>query len=309
MLAVVMTCSYFRLFRLVSIWFTLIGVTSFTVNKAQVRTSLHQYDKIFRSTSASVRSNPTNRFYIPSIIRQNMLPDDIGSTFKVAVEFFDGSTVVDPVVVSNAFWTRLQSNVLSVVLGQFLAAVVFTFLISLARSQLSKLFSFVTEKVFSSSANTSMNGRHQLNVPSNLRDGYDGTIHPDFVKLLLCLTIDIIGSSSTLIPILGDASDLLWAPIAGLLLRSLFHGSNIVFALEFTEEILPLTDVLPLATVCWVVDTFFRDSSVASLLQLGRYAASSEIRIDRSYPIDVDSIEMTSRKDKGFSSSSEETMN
>jgi hypothetical protein len=73
-------------------------------------------------------------------------------------------------------------------------------------------------------------------------------VQPDFGKLLLCIAIDVIGSSSELVPFVGEVTDLVWAPIAGLALRSLY-GSNILFALEFAEEILPFTDILPLATL------------------------------------------------------------
>ena len=66
-------------------------------------------------------------------------------------------------------------------------------------------------------------------------------------------------------------TDVIYAPIAALALRSLFMGSNVVFALEFAEEILPLTDILPLATICWIVETYFGDSTLAKTLQIGNY--------------------------------------
>lgn len=44
-----------------------------------------------------------------------------------------------------------------------------------------------------------------------------------------------------------------------------------MFALEFVEEFLPFTDVLPLATICWIVETFFGDTSFAKSLQIGNY--------------------------------------
>ena len=64
------------------------------------------------------------------------------------VEVFDGSTIVDPVVVSSAFWTGLQTKILSVIIGQFLAASVFAILSSIAASQLTKLGELVSSKVF-----------------------------------------------------------------------------------------------------------------------------------------------------------------
>ena len=74
-------------------------------------------------------------------------------------------------------------------------------------------------------------------------------ITPDVRKLILCLIIDIVGTSSELIPFLGELTDIVYAPVAALALRSLFQGSNVVFALEFLEEFLPFTDILPLATI------------------------------------------------------------
>jgi hypothetical protein len=79
------------------------------------------------------------------------------------------------------------------------------------------------------------------------RDGSPG-VTIDLGKLFLCVAIDMIGSASELVPVLGEVTDVVWAPIAGLALRSIF-GSNIVFALEFAEEILPFTDIFPLATL------------------------------------------------------------
>lgn len=81
----------------------------------------------------------------------HMLPLDTASwassTLNTAVDVFDGSGI-DPVVVSNVFWSRLQANFLSVILGNFLAAIVFAFIMSQVSSQLSKLGSFVTENIF-----------------------------------------------------------------------------------------------------------------------------------------------------------------
>ena len=67
-------------------------------------------------------------------------------------------------------------------------------------------------------------------------------ITPDIGKLILCIVIDVIGTSSELIPIAGELTDVAWAPIAAIALRSIY-GSNIIFALEFVEEILPFTDI------------------------------------------------------------------
>lgn len=91
--------------------------------------------------SATVRSRGDVALYV--------VPPDASwaSTLTTAVDFFDGSGV-DPVVVSNSFMARLQGQFISVLIGNFLAATVFAFIMSQASSQLSKLGSFVTESIF-----------------------------------------------------------------------------------------------------------------------------------------------------------------
>jgi hypothetical protein len=170
----------------------------------------------------------------------------------------------------------------------------------LAKSQIPKIFAFINEQIFHSSTSTES---QKLRIPKNLRDESsvptNSRIEPDLGKLLACVAIDTIGSSSILIPFIGDASDVLWAPTAGLLLRYLFYNSNVILLLEFAEEILPLTDILPLATLCWIVDTYFRDSSIAELLQLGDYSPAVTDR-DRKDAIDVNSRDYRSKSDREF---------
>jgi uncharacterized membrane protein YciS (DUF1049 family) len=218
----------------------------------------------------------------PSVAVHSLAETRVTTALHVVppVEVFDGSGI-DPVVVSNVFWTRLQANFINVLIGNFLAAIVFSFLMSQAAIQLSKLGAFVTESIFKGDKGT---GGSRASTTSTFQraDAVSSPVNVDLGKLILCIAIDVIGSASELVPVLGEVTDVVWAPIAGLALRSLF-GSNIVFALEFTEEFLPFTDILPLATLCWVVDTFFSDSDLAKALGLGKGRA-----IRSSDAIDVD---------------------
>ena len=65
---------------------------------------------------------------------------------------------------------------------------------------------------------------------------------------MVCIAIDVIGSASETVPVFGEVTDIVWAPIAATALKSLF-ASDAVFALELAEELLPWTDFLPLATI------------------------------------------------------------
>jgi hypothetical protein len=89
-------------------------------------------------------------------------------------------------------------------------------------------------------------------------------------KLLLSLLIDAIGSASYLVPVVGEITDLGWAPVQMILLMALYEtagandGSNgssggggadleWLKYVSFVEEILPFTDIVPTATLGWFI--------------------------------------------------------
>ena len=205
-----------------------------------------------------------------------------------AVETFDGSQIVDPVVVSGAFWTSLKAKLLSVIIGQILATIAFIGITALIGSYLPKMGDFIGGMLFKEenkakiqSAVNEFTTKSAGAVKSAGGAISSSTVQPDIGKLLLCLLIDTIGTSSELIPFIGEATDVAWAPIAALGLRSLF-GSNIVFGLEFVEEIFPFTDVIPLATICWCVETFAAESNLAKALGIGSFGTNAGAVIDVS---------------------------
>ena len=72
-------------------------------------------------------------------------------------------------------------------------------------------------------------------------------------KLIVCLVIDFVGSSSYLLPGVGEAFDLAWAPTQTIMIAAMFdHVSPNLKYVSFVEEILPFTDVIPSATLGWV---------------------------------------------------------
>lgn len=72
--------------------------------------------------------------------------------------------------------------------------------------------------------------------------------------LLWGLLFDAIGMLSFSIPFIGEFSDLVWAPIAGLLLKSMYKGTvgKVGGIIAFFEEILPGADVIPTFTLTWI---------------------------------------------------------
>lgn len=72
-------------------------------------------------------------------------------------------------------------------------------------------------------------------------------------KLMLGLLLDGIGMLSFTIPLIGEFSDVVWAPLAGFLMTMMYKGrvGKVAGVLTFVEEIIPFTDVIPSFTLTW----------------------------------------------------------
>ena len=74
-------------------------------------------------------------------------------------------------------------------------------------------------------------------------------------KLVLCVLLDAVGCVSFAIPLVGEFSDIIWAPIAAMISYKMFgekRGKYIALT-TFAEEILPFTDIIPSFTIFCVL--------------------------------------------------------
>lgn len=78
-------------------------------------------------------------------------------------------------------------------------------------------------------------------------------------KLLLGLLLDGIGMISFSIPLIGEFSDVIWAPIAAFIMTRMYKGrvGKVASVLTFVEEIIPFTDVIPSFTLTWIYTYYF----------------------------------------------------
>jgi hypothetical protein len=78
---------------------------------------------------------------------------------------------------------------------------------------------------------------------------------PVLPNIALCIALDVIGMATYLIPALGEFADVVWAPISGYLFFTLFGGrfGMIGGVLNFLEEIIPYTDIIPSFTIAWFI--------------------------------------------------------
>ena len=93
----------------------------------------------------------------------------------------------------------------------------------------------------------------------------------DFGLLTLCLLLDLIGGSF-------DAFDLVWAPCSALLLYSLFD-SPFIAVINAMKELLPFTDVVPVATLAWLLAYAYPEATLTRVLAVRRIDEESE-RLD-----------------------------
>ena len=74
-------------------------------------------------------------------------------------------------------------------------------------------------------------------------------------NIALCMVLDLMGMATYFIPALGEFADTVWAPISGFLFFQLFGGRFGVIGgvLNFLEEIIPFTDIIPSFTIAWFI--------------------------------------------------------
>jgi len=79
-------------------------------------------------------------------------------------------------------------------------------------------------------------------------------------KLIIGLILDAIGMVSFSIPLVGEFSDVIWAPIAAFIMTRMYKGrvGRVASILTFLEEIIPFTDVIPSFTLTWIYTYFFQ---------------------------------------------------
>lgn len=83
-------------------------------------------------------------------------------------------------------------------------------------------------------------------------------------KLIIGLALDAIGYLSYLIPLIGEFSDVIWAPIAGFILKSMYKGTvgTVGGIIAFIEEATPGLDFIPTFTLTWLYTYVYKKGEV-----------------------------------------------
>ncbi len=73
-------------------------------------------------------------------------------------------------------------------------------------------------------------------------------------SLQFCLLMDAIGCIPFLIPVVGEAFDIVWAPISAIIFYFAFGGRKAIYgaAFSFVEELIPFVNFTPTFTIAWL---------------------------------------------------------
>lgn len=89
----------------------------------------------------------------------------------------------------------------------------------------------------------------------------EAKVTPKFGKLILSIIFDFIGMLSYIFPGLAETTDVIWAPISGLLLVAMYKGTTgkVAGVLGTLEELLPFTDIIPTFTITWFYENYMNN--------------------------------------------------
>lgn len=74
-------------------------------------------------------------------------------------------------------------------------------------------------------------------------------------SLWVCVFMDLLGCISYTVPMLGEVSDVIWAPLSAIVFYRMFGGTLGTFGslFNFMEELFPGLDFIPTFTLSWVL--------------------------------------------------------
>jgi hypothetical protein len=202
-----------------------------------------------------------NRARLPSSRITTGIPSVRSSTARQLIDPVALDTMQNTAdIATNTFFTSFLARTIGTIVGNLLAAVV---------------FKYVTDAIFQKREEDKKIAEAPPPVATVISQSA-------WIKLIFCIMIDLGSDASFLLPGIGEIEDLAWAPASAYLLKLLFE-SNVVSTLEFAKEILPGTDVLPLATIAWVLQNVFTDSPLTGALGLTKKVEStaSEVKDEK----------------------------
>lgn len=88
-----------------------------------------------------------------------------------------------------------------------------------------------------------------------------------YTKLAVGILFDIIGCMSYIFPVIGEFTDIVWAPISAWLMTKMYRGKKgkVAAIFSFIEEAIPGMDFIPSFTLMWVYTYLFSRAEVKTV--------------------------------------------
>lgn len=90
--------------------------------------------------------------------------------------------------------------------------------------------------------------------------------------LLLGLAMDGIGilTSTWVLPVIGEFTDIIWAPLSAWAMTKFYKGNTgkIAGIITFIEEIVPGLDIIPSFTLMWFYTFVFKGSKASEIIDV-----------------------------------------
>ena len=87
-------------------------------------------------------------------------------------------------------------------------------------------------------------------------------------SLMFCIIMDLVGYASYAVPVLGEISDIFWAPLSAIILFLSFgRWKGALGGIgNLIEEILPGTDFIPSFTIMWLLQRYRKNINTSPRL-------------------------------------------
>lgn len=86
-------------------------------------------------------------------------------------------------------------------------------------------------------------------------EGASASSTPNWGMLVASLLLDAIGMATYAIPLLGEAGDVVWAPISAFIFAMMYRSAPGTI-INFVEELAPGLDITPTFTLMWIYRTY-----------------------------------------------------
>ena len=224
--------------------------------------NLSYFSSAFKHSLLKPKQSLTTRR--KEIIVLNVI-DQIDPNSAVFVDSLSNGNILKDV--SDGFMQTFSARFIGTIIGNIAAFFALKFITDFLWQKAREKYDEATKPVFNkSSSNQSNNAVEPTSSPRSRNPDLPIPTNA-WLTLLFCIIIDFAGDASFALPGIGEVEDSVWAPLSAYLVANTF-GSSAITALDFLKEVLPGTDIIPVATLAWIIKYKFPYSDAAKFLKL-----------------------------------------